>query len=503
MNNDLSSYFEDPEFKEALEKYEGMVKNHTPAYFDADELTDIAEYYASKGRQIEAEAAIDFALQLHPNDTDALIFRARSLAMKGRLDEAYMVMDLIEDRSDREVRFLKADLLMEEKRMEEADHVFEELAAYEEGKLETLIDIILAYIDANQEALAKKWIKHVGETYDLASLSQKSQKFRDLLCDFYITFNNPEAAIPLLQATLDRYPYSINHWNSLGKCYLSTNDYEEAHEAIDFALAIDDSNAEALTLKAFCYQQSGELQKSCDYYLRLAEQQENKTRAYLALAKTYFEMQDYTSSIYYIEALLDNKDALSKYELSELYGDIALCHAALKHIGVGQASIRRSLELNENDPDTLIVAGRFFLMEAKACNDETAKAENQAKGELYCRQALNLIMEDERLDYLFTIGAACFDTQNFKLAAQYYEQINREFPDNAPATYFFLAYCYFYLEEAISCMHYIAKMKHELPDAYSNLGTSDSILSDTRFNELMRNLKDSVNNGKVDLDNFL
>ena len=25
MNNDLSSYFEDPEFKEALEKYEGMV----------------------------------------------------------------------------------------------------------------------------------------------------------------------------------------------------------------------------------------------------------------------------------------------------------------------------------------------------------------------------------------------------------------------------------------------------------------------------------------------
>ena len=162
MNNDLSSYFEDPEFKEALEKYEGMVKNHTPAYFDADELTDIAEYYASKGRQIEAEAAIDFALQLHPNDTDALIFRARSLAMKGRLDEAYMVMDLIEDRSDREVRFLKADLLMEEKRMEEADHVFEELAAYEEGKLETLIDIILAYIDANQEALAKKWIKARG-----------------------------------------------------------------------------------------------------------------------------------------------------------------------------------------------------------------------------------------------------------------------------------------------------------------------------------------------------
>ena len=52
-------------------------------------------------------------------------------------------------------------------------------------------------------------------------------------------------------------------------------------------------------------------------------------------------------------------------------------------------------------------------------------------------------------------------------------------------------------------MNYIQTIKHELPDAYRNLGTRDSILSDTRFNELMRNLKDSVNNGKVDLDNFL
>ena len=66
MNYDMSSYFEDPEFKEALAKYEGMVENHTPAYFDADELTDIAEYYASKGRQIEAEAAIDFAYNCIP-----------------------------------------------------------------------------------------------------------------------------------------------------------------------------------------------------------------------------------------------------------------------------------------------------------------------------------------------------------------------------------------------------------------------------------------------------
>ena len=75
MNNDLSSYFEDPEFKDLLAKYEGMVESHTPTYFDAEELTDIAEYYASQGDERKAEDAIDFALRLHPTNTDALVFK--------------------------------------------------------------------------------------------------------------------------------------------------------------------------------------------------------------------------------------------------------------------------------------------------------------------------------------------------------------------------------------------------------------------------------------------
>ena len=84
MNYDMSSYFEDPEFKEALARYEGMVENHTPAYFEADELTDIAEYYASKGRHKDADKAINLAIQLHPDNIDALIFRARSLMLLGQ-----------------------------------------------------------------------------------------------------------------------------------------------------------------------------------------------------------------------------------------------------------------------------------------------------------------------------------------------------------------------------------------------------------------------------------
>ena len=163
MNNDLSSYFEDPEFKDLLAKYEGMAESHTPTYFDAEELTDIAEYYAMQGDEQKAEEAIDFALRLHPNNTDALVFKSRSLCIKGQLSEAYQIMNLIEDPSDREVQFLKADLLMEEHRLEEAEDIYLELARSEDESFEVLLDIALTYMDANRKANSYQWLEKIRQ----------------------------------------------------------------------------------------------------------------------------------------------------------------------------------------------------------------------------------------------------------------------------------------------------------------------------------------------------
>ena len=59
MRSDLSSYFEEPDFKQLIAKYEGMVKNHTPIYFDTDELTDLADYYIYIGKETEAEPYVN------------------------------------------------------------------------------------------------------------------------------------------------------------------------------------------------------------------------------------------------------------------------------------------------------------------------------------------------------------------------------------------------------------------------------------------------------------
>ena len=276
MNYDMSSYFEDPEFKEALAKYEGMVENHTPAYFEADELIDIAEYYTLKGRHKDADKAIDLTLQLHPENTDALVFRIRSLMLQNKKEEAKVVAQLIANSTDRECRFLQADMLMEENRIEEAEEIFKQLAMDEEYEVDTLLDIIQDYTNANQEEYAGQWVDCLFAHSDMQTLPKTNQRLRDVLCDYYSTFNKPDLAIPYLNMTLNEFPYSVQHWNELGKCYLQQEQYENAHEAFDFALAIDENNTETLTLKAFLYSQTANIKESINYYLRLEKATEKK-----------------------------------------------------------------------------------------------------------------------------------------------------------------------------------------------------------------------------------
>lgn len=495
MRYEMSSYFEDPEFKKALNKYEGMVKSHTPAYFDAGDLTDIAEYYASKGRYKEANQAIDFALELHPANTDALIFKARTLSINGKRKEANEIMNSIENEPDREIKFLKADLLIEENRYQEADELFEQLAQSEEQELGTLCDIATVYIDNNQEELAAKWIKRIEQNYNTHDELKGNELFSNVVCDFYCTFNHPSSAIPILQNLLDKHPYSTTAWNNLAKCYLALDNIEEAHEALDFTLAINEDDEEALAMKAFCYRQSGNLEKACDFYIHLSEVGNNKIRAYISLAHIYTGMGSYESAIQCITPLLEETEGvLSPYEKSELYSKMAICHAGIGRIKEGSKYLDEAIRLNKHDADIRTDAGHFYLLADG--NVEEAKKQFD--------QALIDTPDDERSEVLLTIGLTCADMQSHSLAVYYLEWLHDEYPQSEKQVYLPLAYCYFHLNNTFLFMHYLARIKKELPDVYEHLGTDHELFSlDESFNSMVRYMKDITNNGNIDLNQYL
>lgn len=492
MKNDQLSYFEEPEFKKTLAKYEGMTDDNAPAYFDADELTDIAEYYATLGREKEADEAIGLALRLHPNDTDALVFRARLLARQGKLKEAYAVTDLIGDTSDREVIFLHADLLLEEQRWEEADEIFRQLADDEDNSPDTLLEIISDYTGVNQKQYAEKWLKTLTSREDFSTLCEKNQQVRDTLCDFYMTFGNPKMAIPLLRTSLDKYPYSLEHWNTLARCHLQMGNCEEAHEAIDFALAIDDKDLNALILKAFIYRQTDNPKAAVPIYQQLISLDHDSCRFRRPLIEIYIMEKMYEPAIPELLTMI-NSGEYQEYELAELNAALAICYAGTGKGEAGEEFIRTAQRYNGDDVRVCVSIGQYFLVYEGHDTDAEAAFD----------RALDNTPADERYTTLMDISSACIGERKFRTATKYFELAIAEYPDRAKLIYSFLTLCYFYLKETDALLHNLAKVKEVTPEVYADLGTNNAIIPDKAFNDLLQVLKNNIASGKIDLNNYL
>ena len=462
MNNDLSSYFEDPEFKDLLAKYEGMVESHTPTYFDAEELTDIAEYYASQGDEQKAEDAIDFALRLHPTNTDALVFKSRSLCIKGKLAEAYQIMNLIEDTSDREVKFLKADLLMEERRMEEAEYIYQELAKSEDESFEVLLDIFMTYMDANQMDYAEKWLNKIERKgYN----ETNSQKYRDALCDFCMTFGQPERATQAFQLSLDELPYSIPHWNGLAKCYLAQNDIEKAHEAIDFALAIDENNVEALEVKGFCYIQSENYEEALRIYRQLLPTSKVPSRIYALMVKCYLDMEMAIEAKAMCQEWLRQCPKLTGFEKSEIFSYISMCCFNLNQPQEGMSYIDAALDLEPSFRGAILQKGMLYLQ----------MHQNQEAEKLF-QKVLDISPDDEQLEILYNVANSYFFLQMYPETIEWCDKIIPNYPDDQMEALHLAACSYFSMFDIEQCLKLLALIWQK-----SNNSFEDEYLNDKRF----------------------
>ena len=444
MNNDLSSYFEDPEFKDLLAKYEGMAESHTPTYFDAEELTDIAEYYASQGDERNAEDAIDLALRLHPTNTDALVFKSRSLCIKGKLSEAYQIMNLIEDPSDREVQFLKADLLMEERRLEEADAIFEELAKNEDESLEVLLDVVLTYLDVNQQELASKWITKIQEKgYN----ETNSQKYRDVWCDYCMTFGYAEQATNAFQLSLDELPYSVPHWSGLAKCYLAQNDIEKAHEAIDFALAIDENNSDALEVKVFCHIHNENHQEALNILKQLLPQAKVPSRIYGLMTKCYLDLELPNEAKLTCKEWLKKCPQLTNFEKSEIFSYISMCCFNLHQPEEGMNYIDAALDMEPSFRGAILQKGMLHI-----------QLQEPEEAERLFQKVLDISPDDEQCEILYNVANSYFFLQMYPETIRWCEKIIQEYPDDQMEALHLMACSHFNMSDLESCLKCLAQI---------------------------------------------
>ena len=266
MKDNFAQYFDKTEFKQLLGRYEEMLQGDRTYYFEATELTDIAEYYAMQGNSEQAEAALDYALRLHPENLDALIFKARARLINGHAIEARHILDSIADQSDREVMFLRAELLLASQQHAQAEALLRTLIEEENYEADSYADIIDLLVDNGQSDMANLWIDEASQRYPSHQTLTESAAYSHAQQERF------DEAIELYNQLLDTDPYSTLYWEELGKIYFRLEEYDKAIEAFEFVIAINgDECYYALYAAANCYFNIGNYERAEEYYHTIHE----------------------------------------------------------------------------------------------------------------------------------------------------------------------------------------------------------------------------------------
>lgn len=455
------SYFDGEEFKAALHQYESALNEGRLVYMDADELTDIAEYYMVKQREDEAYECINMARELHPDAVDPQVFLARQQLFHGRLDKAKRIANRISDQDDREVLFLRQEIMIKEDRVDEANRfMHEHLEDLEEDRDHFLFDTASVFSDYNLWPEMMQWAKMLKDEfpdYDRANL---------LYSEALINLERGEEALPLLEKEVDKDSFNTLAWYLIAEANLSTQQMENALEALDYLLAINENHADGQLLRANCLLLMSRFDEAHQQYQHYLSQYPTDAAALYSDTNALLSLQRYGDAVETIEKAI----RLARKQGSDLYPFRISYSNALSRLGDIENALEQ-LQLAENE-EKKILADEEDCDASEISDSQTHYDYERLRAFIYMDggedqkaiKIFNKLIEETPDDYQRLISIAIYlaDHLYISMARNLFELVMKKNDG-------------MYADECIPYLAYCAHVQGERQDAYDYMMTAINI----------------------------
>lgn len=435
------SFFIDGESIELVERYEKYLSGGAPGYFDVDEMERIVEYYLSYGRTKDSLRAVELGKKLHPTSGVLDMKRAKIYLATGDTNKALRILSNLVEDSDPEITFLKIEALSKLDRNLEAYELAKELVDDENDDLDMLcIDLAMIFMGEGKFEYALELLK-IGDNHN--------QKNIDLLFDMAFCQEQkvmlPEA-IQTYKRIIQLDSFVGEAWFNLGQVYFLLNQYENAIEAYDYALVINEKDNISLIQKGHSYFQLGQWQQAVDIYLEYVHTTSDKWQVWLFIAECFEKMENFAKALNYYK--LSYKEMEDNYEA--IVG-IAICLLEMDQFQESLEYINKSLEIGSEMADSWI-----YLAEAKVGLGEYKEALDAY------HQAVSI--DPNQPDALLAMGNIYMDYADFKTALKYYE-LAYSFDQTLEFIELFIAVASYYTEDYSKVVTYLELAIHRNLDA--------------------------------------
>ena len=176
------------ELEELLKSFEAAQAEGKSIYMDADQFADIANWYINEEKYEEALQAIQYGLQLHPNNTKILLEHALLYLDSRNYDKAKEVIEEIAEPDLTEVKLFQAEILLNEGKLGAANTVINSIQFEGKPEEDVVSCIIRLYLEMVFPPYCIDWVqKTIAEFCESRPLTES--------LSYYYSFTDKSADI--------------------------------------------------------------------------------------------------------------------------------------------------------------------------------------------------------------------------------------------------------------------------------------------------------------------
>ena len=251
-----------------------VVTGNVPSqYIDEDDLVDIYDYAGDNGDEYVQLMAIICAMNQCPNNEDMLQRRAYFFMQNlGLVDSA---KHLMQGHRNESALWEILSLLIERPDREEVVASLERIVkTFNDFDDETIIQLVnvcselglLDWLKDNKERIQKRCM--YADTFLYETARMMAENF------------DHQFAIKLLDELTGIEPFNVLYWQLLADEYIQLDDYANALNAIDYALAIDGNNSELQLMRAqILYDNNTDKDRALDFVRNMLKTDPNNVDA--------------------------------------------------------------------------------------------------------------------------------------------------------------------------------------------------------------------------------
>ena len=348
-------YFNGEEFQELLRDYESAVSAGDGIFMDADDLTDIAEYYQMNDRSEDADVAIEHAIAIDPTALSVLNYQIHEALQEGDVEKAQDFLERIMERESPEYVFGKAEILVAQDRIEEADEflrsVYQDVVEPDEMQ-DFVLDVVNIYTDYGQGEKAMEWMMRAKQ--------DNTDDFKEMMARTLFGLGKYEDSERIFNELIDRDPFQKRYWHALASAQYMKEDYGASVTSSEYAIAIDPDDPEGVLAKANALFRLENNEEALKYFERYSQLVPDDECAMMHQGVCLINMSRYQEAIERLKKTLEMCPDDSEL-LVDIYQEMAFAYGELHDLDNALLYIDKTDALDCDHEDMMVIRGHILL----------------------------------------------------------------------------------------------------------------------------------------------